>query len=117
MSGDISNEQLYDEFKDLKGEFREPRNGINRGFEKINDKFGNVNESIDEQSNRNPAAALVAISVAAVFVIGFPAYFAHSANLRRASLLSASMKASLLKNHLKRRNGQLRNSRLGYCHT
>ena len=117
MSGDISNEQLYDEFKDLKSEFRGLGKDIKCGFEKINDKLGKSNGKIDEKSNRNPAAALVAVSVAAVFVIGFPAYFAHSTSLRRASPLSASMKASLLKNHLKRRNGQFQNSRLGCCHT
>ena len=116
MSGDISNEQLYGEFKGLKGEFREPRNGINRGFEKINNKLVKSNDKIDEKSNRNPAATLVAISRATVFMIGFPAYFAHSTSLRRASLLSASMKASLLKN-LKRRNRRLQNSRPSYCHT
>lgn len=117
MSGNISNEQLYDEFKDLKGEFRELKRDINRGFEKINDQLGKVNDKIDEKSDRNPTAALVAISRATVLMIGFPAYFAHSTSLRHASLLSAYMKASLLKNHLKRRNGQFQNSRLGCCHT
>ena len=75
MADKISNEQIYNDLKELKGDFKDFTKEVRGDFKRVEDKIDTRVENIDGKVWSGLKISLAIVGVGVVFILGYPALY------------------------------------------